>query len=88
MPSVAFGTGIYAFVLVLHSSISPELKAGVALILTMAGLAAQLWMYARHNPRTQSPEVTDQLARMTSLVELIVRRPDPTEKTPHPQNEA
>ena len=50
MPSVAFGTGIYAFVLVLHSSISPELKAGVALILTMAGLAAQLWMYARHNP--------------------------------------
>jgi hypothetical protein len=81
MPTVAFGTGIYAFILVLQVQIAPELKAAVALSLTLLGLLAQLWVYSRENPRTQSQELVEQLKRMTDLVERLVamtikERPD------------
>ena len=72
MPTVAFGTGIYAFILVLQVQIAPELKAAVALSLTLLGLLAQLWVYSRENPRTQSQELVEQLKRMTDLVERLV----------------
>lgn len=72
MATVAFGTGIYAFILLLQVQIAPELKAGVALVLTLLGLAAQLWVFSRDNPRVQSDEVKEQLARMTALVERLV----------------
>lgn len=71
-PTVAFGTGIYAFILVLHVPMATELKVGAALALTLLGLLAQLWTYARENPRAQSEEVKDQLRRMTDLVERLV----------------
>ena len=72
MPIVAFGTGIYAFLVVLRVPMAAELKTAVALALTLLGLLAQLWIYARENPRVQSNEVRDQLTRMTDLVERLV----------------
>ena len=72
MATVAFGTGIYAFILVLQAQMAPEFKVGVALVLTVLGLAAQLWIYSREHPRVQSNEVREQLARMTNLVERLV----------------
>src|SRR5260370_33717391 len=72
MATVAFGTGIYAFILVLQAEMAPEFKVGVALVLTVLGLAAQLWMHARLNPRKQSDEVREQLTRMTDLVQHLV----------------
>lgn len=72
MPTVAFGTGIYAFISVLQLPMATEVKAGVALVLTALGLMAQLWVYSRENPRVQSDEVKDQLKRMTDLVERLV----------------
>jgi hypothetical protein len=73
MPTVTFGTGIYAFILLLQTGVNPLVKAGVALALTLAGLLSQLWVYSRENPRIQNHEVTDQLQRMTTLVEYILR---------------
>jgi hypothetical protein len=72
MPIVAFGTGIYAFILVLQVQMAPEFKAGVALALTLLGILTHLWAYSRENPRVQSDEVRDQLTRMTNLVERLV----------------
>lgn len=72
MTTVAFGTGIYAFILVLHVNVAPEVKAGIALALTVAALVAQLWIFSRLNPRVQSDEVKDQLRTMTKLVERLV----------------
>jgi membrane protein implicated in regulation of membrane protease activity len=72
MPTVAFGTGIYAFILALQVQMAPEFKAGVALALTLLGILAQLWVYSRENPRVQSDEVKEQLTRMTNLVERLV----------------
>jgi len=88
MPTVAFGAGIYAALLVLQTQASVQLKAGIALSLTLVGLAAQLWVYARENPRTQSTEVSDQLARITGLVELIVRSSHWTSRRPHEKLDA
>jgi hypothetical protein len=72
MPTVAFGTGIYAFIEVLRLPMAAELKTAVALALTLLGLLAQLWIYSRTNPRVQSDEVKNQLQRMTELVERLV----------------
>lgn len=73
MPTVAFGTGIYAFILVLRVPMAVELQTAVALALTLLGLLAWLWIYSRENPRVQSDEVREQLKRMTDLVEHLVR---------------
>lgn len=72
MTTVAFGTGIYAFILVLHVNMVPEVKAGIAFALTVTALAAQLWIFSRLNPRVQSDEVKDQLRTMAKLVERLV----------------
>jgi hypothetical protein len=71
MTTVAFGAGIYAFILFLHVNMAPEITIGVALVLMLAALVAQLWMFARLNPPVQSDEVKDQLSRMTRLVERL-----------------
>src|SRR5438105_4059426 len=71
LPTVAFGVGIYAFILILEVPGIPEVKAAVAGGLTLAGLFAQLWTYARVNPRIHSDEVSEQLARMTRIVERL-----------------
>jgi hypothetical protein len=71
LPTVAFGVGIYAFILILEVPGIPEIKAAVAGGLTLAGLFAQLWVYTRANPRKHSDEVSEQLARMTRLVERL-----------------
>jgi hypothetical protein len=73
MPTVAFGTGIYAFFLVLHVPMAVELQTAVALALTLLGLLAWLWIYSRENPRVQSDEVREQLRRMNDLVEHLVQ---------------
>jgi len=72
MPTVAFGTGIYAFILVIRVPMAAEVKAAVAFAFTLLGIVAQMWVYARENPRTQSDEVREQLRRMTDLVERLV----------------
>ena len=72
MTTVVFGAGIYAFILVLHVEMVPEVKVAIALALTLAGLSAQLWMFSRLNPRVQSDEVKDALRTMTNLVERLV----------------
>lgn len=72
MPTVAFGAGIYAFILVLKVPMAVELQTAVALALTLLGLLAWLWIYSRENPKVQSDEVREQLRRMTALVEHLV----------------
>jgi hypothetical protein len=74
MPLVAFGTGIYAFFFLFHLEMATELKAAFALALVLLGIGAQLWSYARTNPRVQPNEVRDQLDRMTELVERLVEK--------------
>jgi hypothetical protein len=73
MPTVAFGTGIYAFIIVLRVPMAVELQTAVALALTVLGLLAWLWIYSRENPKVQSDEVREQLRRMTDLVEHLVQ---------------
>ena len=72
MSTVAFGTGIYAFILVLQVPMAPEFKGGIALALTLMGLLSQSWVYAREHPRVQSDEFKDHLGRMTTLIERLV----------------
>lgn len=86
MTTVAFGTGIYAFILFLHVTMAPEVKIGVALLLTLAAMGAQLWMFARLNPRAQSDEDKDQLSRMTKLVERLVDNSSQRNLPPPPAN--
>jgi len=93
MTTVAFGTGIYAFILVLHLDVMPEVKAGIALALTTVALVAQLWIFSRLNPRIQSDEAKDQLRTMTKLVERLVENsiqrnsnPPSVQQTPSSQN--
>ncbi len=74
MLTVAFGTGIYAFILLLQGPMAPEYKALVALALTLSAMLASLWSYARVHPRVQSEEVKDQLKRMTDLVERLIEK--------------
>lgn len=74
MPIAAFATGIYAFIVVLISTaVTPEIKIGVALVLTVMGLVAQLWLLARFNPPVQAREISEQLERLTKLVEDLVQ---------------
>lgn len=72
MSTVLFGAGIYAFLMVINADVSNENNLIIASVLTVLGLFSQLWIYSRENPRQHNNEISDQLERMTKIVEKII----------------
>jgi hypothetical protein len=54
MPTIAFATGIYAFIVLLGDPTASDFKVGAAVVLIVVGLSAllgpDLWQYSRDNP--------------------------------------
>ena len=83
MPVAAFVAGL--MILFEYSLLQQEVdttKAGIGLILILAGLASWLWLHARENPakRAESPPLPpvqpaleDQLERSMALIERLAK---------------
>lgn len=58
MPTVAFGAGIYGFLMLLNVEVGNNAKIALAALLSIGGMLSQMWSFSRDNPRVHSDEYT------------------------------